>query len=104
MNTTTHRKLCILAILILCACLAFWWVKRPAGVELAREKTDATVAKLETVIKSQDKAVERIVTGARKEVAERNAEIRKDVSGLDPSSVATELMALLDEYRLERGD
>lgn len=69
---------------------------------MARKETDAAVAKLETVIKSQDATVERIVTGARKEVAERNVEIRKDVSGLSPDAVATELMALLDEYRLER--
>lgn len=71
---------------------------------MARKETDAAVSKLETVIKFQDATVERIVTGARKEAAERNAEIRKDVSALSPDAVGTELIALLDEYRLERGD
>lgn len=101
---TTRRKAFIFAGLILISCFALWWLRRPAGVELARKETDAAVSKLETVIKSQDAAVERIITDARKEVPERNAEIRKDVSGLDPSSVASELMALLEQYRLERGD
>lgn len=104
MNATTRRKAIIFALLLI-SCFALWWWKRsPGALNLAREKTDAAVSKLETVIKSQDATVERIVTGARKEVAANNAKIREDVSGLSPDTVATELMALLDEYRLERGD
>lgn len=103
MNTTTRRKLCICVILILYgACFAFWWLRRPAGVGLAQKETDATVSRLETVIKSQNATVERILTGARKEVAANNAKIREDVSALSPDAVAVELMALLGQYRLER--
>lgn len=101
---TKRRKNRIFTVLILCVCLAFWWVIQPSDVRQTGKETGAAVSKLEMAIKSQDKAVERIVTDARGEVAVNNEKIQKDVSALDGNAVAGELMALVEQYRRERGD
>lgn len=81
-----------------------WYYHQPCTGKQAAQQTDAAIVQVEQSIKSQDAAVEKIVTDAHKEVTVGNETIREVVKNLDADGVAGGLMALLGEYRSERGD
>lgn len=78
--------------------------EQPCAKKRAAQQTDQAVVAIEQIVKAQDEAIIKIVTGAHKEVAAQNEAIRESVQGLTPDGVAVGLMALLSEYRRERGD
>lgn len=94
----------IIAVLFVVAMLFYMSADYTARTTAARKASDKAISAPAALIVSQDKAVERIYTDAKKEARRKNEEIKSAVKTLSPDAVARSLDALLGEYRRERGD
>lgn len=97
----------VVAVIVIAAIIFF--VLKATGViggvkeiRQAQEVTSKSITKVQELVASQDKVVERIYNTTIREVQKTNVDIQTHVQNLDADSVVVELNTLLDQYRRER--
>lgn len=68
----------------------------------AKKNTDESLSKVQEIIISHDRIVERIYVTTTEEVRKQNVQIQEHVQSLNATNVAVELNTLLNQYRRER--
>lgn len=92
----------VVAAIIFCVVRVAYIASDVKEIKQAQKVTDVSINKVQELVASQDKVVERIYSTTVREVQKNNVDIQKHVQGLSSDAVVIELNTLLDQYRGER--